>query len=213
MKPRLAARTLLLAVATWSGTLVAQQPARHLIYLHARIMEDSGRQAVSPEFGPYRFNAILDSLRGAGFTVLAEQRPPSANSVQWAERVTRQVDSLIARGVAPSAITVMGFSKGGWIAILASARIRNPDVNYVFMAACGPWTNDNDSLQVTGRILSLYETSDTLGGSCQPMLARRGAGPPPVERSLSLGLGHGTFFVPREAWLRPAVDWARGVGH
>ncbi len=205
-----ACRLLLPCVALLAGRLESQQPDRHVIYLHARIMEDSGRRAVSPEFGPYRYDAILDSLRGAGFVVLADQRPPNANSEQWAERVAGQVDSLIAHDVRPSAITVMGFSKGGWIAILASARIRDRDVNYVFMAACGPWTNDNDSLHVTGRILSLYETSDRLGGSCQAMLARRGAGPPPVELPLSLGLGHGTFFVPRQDWLRPAVAWVRG---
>ena len=31
--------------------------------------------AVSPEFGAYRYHAILDSLRAGGFLVLADVRP------------------------------------------------------------------------------------------------------------------------------------------
>ena len=33
---------------------------------------------------------------------------------------------------------MVGFSKGGWIAILASSRLHNPALSFVFMAACGP---------------------------------------------------------------------------
>jgi dienelactone hydrolase len=90
-----------------------------VIYLHARIVEDSGRRPTDPAFGTYEYDAILDSLRHAGFVVLSDQRPPRTDSF-LATHVARQVDSLRAQ-VSPRAITVMGFSKGGWIAILASS--------------------------------------------------------------------------------------------
>lgn len=192
-----------------TGPAAAQEGARYLIYLHARIIEDQGPQPTSAEFGLYDYDAILDSLRHVGFTVLSEQRPAKANSDSFAGHVVRQVDSLLRRGVAPSRITVVGFSKGGWIAILASARLANPALSYVFMGACGPWAFGPE-LHPTGRLLSLIETSDTLGVSCGPMFAHEGPGSVSREISLSLGLGHGTFFLPREAWLRPTIAWAQG---
>ena len=158
-------------------------------------------------FGVYEYDAILDSLRHAGLVVLSEQRPPKANSDSFAARVAHQVDSLIRLGVSPRAITVAGFSKGGWIAILASARLKNPELSYVFMGACGPWAFGPD-LHVSGRLLSLYETSDSLGVSCAPMFAHRSPGSSIEEIALSLGLGHGTFFQPRSAWLAPVIAWA-----
>ena len=41
------------------------------------------------------------------------------------------------------------------------------------MAACGPWAFDRQDLYVSGRLLSLYETSDSLGVSCAPLSDRR----------------------------------------
>lgn len=188
----------------------AQAGPRYIIYLHASIVEDSGRNAVNPEFGPYRYDDILQRLRQPGFVVLSDQRGPGAKSDSAAAHVAQQVDSLIRSGADPHAITVIGFSKGGWIAMLASSRLRNPAVSFVFMAGCGPWAFQRADLHVTGRILSLYETSDSMGVSCAPIFPRRGRGPEPKELALSLGLGHGTFFQPRPAWLVPALAWASG---
>ncbi len=119
------------------------------------------------------------------------------------------MDSLLGLGVPARNITVAGFSKGGWIAILAASRLDNPALSFVFMGACGPWAFGPD-LHVRGRMLSLYETSDSLGVSCAPMFAHRGPGSYVEEIALSLGLGHGTFFQPRSAWLAPTVAWATG---
>jgi hypothetical protein len=187
-----------------------QAPLRYVIYLHGRIVEDEGRRPTDPAFGVYEYDAILDSLRAAGFVVLSDQRPPRANSDSFAARVAQEVDSLIRLGVSPRAITVIGFSKGGWIAILASARLQNPAVSFVFMGACGPWAFERPDLHVAGRLLSLYETSDSLGVSCAPMFERSAPGSVTREIALSLGLGHGTFFQPRPAWLTPVVTWAQG---
>lgn len=195
------------------GALPAQGQAtpRYVIYLHAKIVEETGSLLpTDPTFGVYEYDAILDSLRRPGFVVLSDQRPPKADSDSFAARVAGEVDSLLRRGVSPRAITVVGFSKGGWIAILASSRLQNPAVSFVFMAACGPWSNDRPDLHVAGRLLSLYETSDSLGVSCAPMFVRRSPGSVTRELALSLGLGHGTFFQPRAAWLTPAIAWAEG---
>ena len=188
----------------------AQAAERFVIYLHGRIVEDKGRHPTDPAFGTYEYDGILNSLRHAGFVVLSDQRPPKTDSDFFATHVAQQVDSLLRLGVSPQAITVIGFSKGGWIAILASARLQNPAISFVFMGACGPWAFEPPDLHVSGRMLSLYETSDSLGVSCAPMFARRSPGSHIREIALRLGLGHGTFFQPRSAWLSPVVTWAQG---
>ncbi len=207
-------RTFLLtagSLALITGPGRAQSAPRYVIYLHGRIIEDSGsRRPTHPAFGRYELDGILEGFRQAGLTVLSEQRPVRTDSEQFAAHVAQQVDSLLRLGVLPRAITVVGFSKGGWIAILASARLQRPEVSFVFMGACGPWSNDPADLRVAGRLLSLYEASDSLGVSCAPLLARRGPGPEAREVRINLGLGHGTFFQPRAAWLDPAVAWAQG---
>lgn len=197
---------LLLAASRGQG----QAAPRYVIYLHGKIVEAAGRRPTDPAFGVYEYDAILDSLRHSGFVVLSDQRPSGTDSDSFATHVARQVDSLLRLGVAPQAITVIGFSKGGWIAILSSSRLHNPAISFVFMGACGPWAFHRPDLHVSGRLLSLYETSDSLGVSCAPLFARRSPGTQAREIALTLGLGHGTFFQPRSAWLAPAVAWADG---
>lgn len=201
---------LLFLLAFPSASGHGQTGQRYLIYLHGRIVEEQGRRPNDPSFGIYEYDAILDSLRGGGFTVLSDQRPPGIAVDSFATVLIRQVDSLLGLGVPPEDIIVIGFSRGGAIAILASSRLRNPAISFVFMGACGSWVFERPDIQVTGRLLSLYETSDSLGVSCAPMFARRGAGSRVREIPLSLGLGHGTFLQPRSAWLDPALAWARG---
>ncbi|HET8633160.1 MAG TPA: hypothetical protein VFL88_03375 [Gemmatimonadales bacterium] len=208
---RLMAHALLALLALTAGC--ASRPAappRYIIYSHGKIVETEGRRPTDPAYGVYEYDAILDTMRQAGFEVLSDQRGPNANSDSAASRIAHQVDSLLALGVAPQDITVIGFSKGGWIAILASSRLQNPQLNFVFMGACGPWSNDPADLHVSGRMLSLIETSDTLGVSCAPMFTRKSANSVSREVALSLGLGHGTFYQPRTAWLAPGLAWARG---
>ncbi|HEU4801411.1 MAG TPA: alpha/beta hydrolase [Gemmatimonadales bacterium] len=185
-----------------------QEPERYLFYLHARVVEEGGRRPADSLGGIYEYDAILDSLRAGGFTVLSDQRPPGLAIDTFVNQVTHQVDSLLALGVPPERITVVGFSRGSAIAMLASSRLRNPALGFVFIAACGPWAFELPELRVTGRILSLHETSDSLGESCAPLFARSGEGSRISEIPLSLGLGHGTFYQPRREWLEPVRAWA-----
>src|SRR3546814_20839809 len=80
----------------------------------------------------------------------------------------RQVESLIHRGVPPENIVVVGFSKGGDIAIHVSSFLRRPEVRFVLLAACWPRPGE-PQLRLTRRVLSFYEKSDSLAGSsCEP---------------------------------------------
>ncbi|HEU5050435.1 MAG TPA: alpha/beta hydrolase [Gemmatimonadales bacterium] len=201
---------LLLALGCALPQTQGQAPSKYIFYLHGRIIEEEGRRPTHPTYGTYEYDAILDSLRQPGFTVLSDQRPPGIGVDSFATQLIHQIDSLLGRGVSPEDIAVIGFSRGGAIAILASSRLQNPAISWVFIGACGSWAFDRPEIRVTGRILSLYETSDTLGVSCAPLFERSGAGSRVREIPVTLGLGHGTFFQPRAAWLAPARAWARG---
>lgn len=186
----------------------AQSPtAPVVIYLHGRIIEEQGPAAMSAEYGAYLYQAILDSLRAGGFQVLSEVRPQGTDVDQYAKRVADQVDSLLAAGVPARRIAVVGFSKGGGIAIRASARLHRADLTFVFMASCGEGEAPN--LAVAGRILSVYETSDSLGRSCASLFAKALNGTVSKEDRITTGLKHGAFYQPRREWLEPVRLWIR----
>jgi pimeloyl-ACP methyl ester carboxylesterase len=185
--------------------------ARYLFYLHGAIVEDEGPEAVHPVFGPYRYVAILDSLAAAGLTVLSEVRPAGTDGRAYARKITAEVDTLLAAGVPPSHITVAGFSKGGGIAISVSSLLANDRVNFVFMAACPRAMRDWPDLQLSGRILSIYEESDDFAGSCGDAFAASSLPFTHKEIEIALGGAHGAFYRPHAEWIRPVVEWAESA--
>jgi hypothetical protein len=195
------------------GAVLDQPPtapdpaARYLFYLHGRILEVQGREAISPEFGAYEYDAILKAFADRGFVVISELRGPETG-IGYGKRVALQVRGLIKAGVAADHITVAGFSKGGALAQSAAAELAEPSVNYVVMAGCFHPV-PAFTARMKGRMLSIYDAKDTLAGSCAEAFARA-SGVKSKEIVLTLGRGHGTFFAPLKDWLDPACDWATG---
>ncbi len=184
---------------------------RYVIYLHGRIIEDEGTRPVSPVFGVYEYEEILNSLGQAGLQVIAEVRPPDTDAEQYASKVVDQVNALLDAGVPAEHITVFGFSKGGSIAIFTSSLLQNEQVNFVLMAICGEWVFEWSNVDLSGRVLSIYETSDDLGGSCRP-LAEASSGVSDFEEiALSTGKQHGAFYAADPAWLEPVAEWILSV--
>ncbi len=183
--------------------------ARYVIYLHGRIIEDEGVRPTHPQFGVYEYEAILEELAGSGLEVISEVRPPSADAADHARRAALQVRELVAAGVPEDHITVMGFSKGGAIAILSSWDLQEPAVRFVWLAACGDWAFRMSALVPAGRVLSIHEASDELGVSCEPLF-RRSDLIEAEEVRIDTGERHGAFYRPIPEWIVPAVDWAQG---
>jgi hypothetical protein len=179
--------------------------ARYLIYLHGRILEVQGRQAKSPDFGPYEYDAILRALAAKGLVVISELRGPDTD-VSYAKKVAAQVRKLEAAGVPPKHITVAGFSKGGFLARATAAELAHPALNVVLMAACGRRVEADRAGTLKGRILSLYDETDEMAGSCASLFA---PGMETKEVKLTTGLRHGLFFRPRPDWIEPVAAWAR----
>jgi len=182
--------------------------ARWVVYLHGRIAEMQGRKAVHPEFGPFAFDAIVKALADRGFEVVAELRPETT-TFEYSSRVVRQIRQLEQAGVPASSITVVGFSKGGSLARRAAAELADPEVAYAILAGCPRKTENFEPwvAKMAGRMLSLYDQSDEMVGSCKPGFEKA----PAVKGSetvLSVGKRHGTFFEPRREWLDPVVAFA-----
>jgi len=197
-----------------SGSVFRDLPAvidpgsNYLFYLHGRIVEDKGLRPESPRFGIYEYEAILDSLAARGFIVISEPRERGTKPPEYARKVVTQIQTLLAKGVPPESISVVGFSKGGGIAIAASTFLQNDQVNFVLLAACGGWIfNSENPPNLSGRILSIRELSDNIVGSCQRAFDSSTAKPESHEIELDLGGGHGVFFRPIPEWLEPTVEW------
>ncbi len=184
--------------------------ARYLFYLHGAIIETQGVRPTHPRFGVYEYQEILEIFAGRGFVVISEARPAGTDGKVYAATVVDQVREILAAGVPPDHVTVVGFSKGGGIAIAASSMLANDDVNFVFMAACNPWLDSHPEIVARGRLLSLRESSDDLVGSCEGFFKRSPSPHDHVEIVLELGGGHGAFYRPRPEWVVPVVEWASG---
>jgi hypothetical protein len=184
--------------------------ARYLFYLHGRIIENEGVRPVHPQHGVYEYQQILETFSGKGFTVVSEARPRGTDVQQYAAKVTGQIRALIKAGVPPQHITVVGASKGGAIAVAASTQLKNRDLNFVLLAACG----DSDEYRrfppdLWGSVLSIYDSKDDWAGTCRKFFEQSRGLKRREELELKLGLGHGLLYRPLKEWVEPTADWAR----
>lgn len=140
-----------------------QKSETYLFYLHGAIVQEMGIHAVSEEFGAYEYLKILDTLSHYGYHVISEARPKGTDVVKYAEKVAKQIDTLLSRGVQPENIVVVGASQGAYIAVEAANLVKNPKVKYVIMALCNDYNLNyysKYSPKLCGNFLSIYEESD-----------------------------------------------------
>jgi len=188
---------------------------RHLIYLHGRIVqEQQSARPRHPQFGYYEFEKILGAFRDRGFVVSGEIRPKSASVSESADRVVAHVRRLLESGVSADHVTVVGASMGAGIALLASARLQNPDVHFCVLGAClsasvrGLLAEEGKG--PGGRLLSIREASDASTTPCTPWKNRLDSRSLLAAREIVLdtGLGHGFLYRPLPEWVNPVVGWA-----
>ena len=147
--------------------------------------------------GSYDFPAIKRDLADYGFEVIAWHRPQKTDPALHAKALVEQVSKLLDAGVEPNRITLLGFSRGGYISALASSGEIDDAINVILLAACGKWVKNSPDIRLHGNFLSIYETSDSVG-SCKKLA---GNSPELVsfeEISISTGLSHGAFYRPIE---------------
>ncbi len=189
------------------GSAVHADDKTYIIYLHGRIIEEQGTTPTHPEYGLYDFPAVVAALGSRGAEVIADVREPGADMYEHAGKTISKIEQLINHGVAPGNIVVVGFSKGGGIAINVSSFLGRKDLRYVILASCHPAYADLDHYRLTGKVLSIFESSDELAYSCREFAERE---PRPTsfdELEISTGKRHGAFYQPRREWIGPLLDW------
>jgi len=182
----------------------------YLFFLHNRFTEEMPLQAAHPEYGKSQYSEIIAAFNSAGFKVLSEKRPIGTDITVDAKKIIIQIDSLLQLGVPANHITVVGISKGGYIAQMTSTLLANPDVNFVFI---GSYRNQDltkmPDIDFCGNILNIYEKSDEFGVSA---IARKESSKLKVKRfkeiELNTGLKHGFLFRPLKEWIVPVTMWA-----
>lgn len=208
----------LLAVCTtvFAGSVNKDVPevidpnAKYLFYMHGIAIEQGGPQARA-----YDYSGILKELGNRGFVVIGEERSRVRIDI-YAEKVAGQVRKLLSAGVPAKNITVAGHSKGGMITMLVMAMLANPDMAYVNFAGCGKEGSgfegylqfaERRASMARGQLLSAYDRSDQIAGSCKPALDKMTKAAV-MERVLELGGGHELFSIPKAAWLDILQAWA-----
>jgi len=192
--------------------VLGQKPADtpYVFFLHNRFLEEHELNEEHPQFGRTEYVEILTALRKGGLTLISEQRKGNVNARDYAHLIVQQIDSLLALGVTPNKITVVGTSKGGYIAQFVSSIAQQPNVNYVFVACYQDSDLQNlPDVNYCGNILTIYEKSDPYGVSA---LARKNKARCPLKQfkeiELDTGMGHGFLFKPLDVWIKPTIQWA-----
>lgn len=189
------------------------EAAKYLFYLHGKIVEDQGIPAISPAYGEYEYQAILQKFVGYGFTVVSEQRPKNTDRMNYAKRVAGQVTALLDAGVSAQNITVVGASKGAGIAIFISDLLENEEINFVIMGTCHP--DDvkilkQNNVSLFGNVLTIRDSVDEFSGACGELFASTTELDGYNELVLHVGTGHGILYQPLDEWVLPVVQWAGG---
>ena len=203
---------LMLALGSTGGATTAAGPNRFIYYLHGRILEEQGLGATSEVFGHYDYEGILEQLGKTGHTVVSEIRAKNADVSTYAEKTAADIRKRLADGVPASHITVVGASKGAAITVWVSNLLRNREIKYVILAMCSDYMDDifaKNDVCVRGEVLSVYETSDKIAGSCKDLFSRCASELAAQEEvATSLGKGHGMVYKPYDEWVGPTLRWA-----
>ena len=194
-------------VAITFSSCNAQLPTRHIFYLHGRIIEQQGKNAVSEQFGKYELDSIIAALKVENGIVHAEIRNSNVDYKLYAEKVSKQIDKLIQSGIEAKNITVIGASKGAIIACNISSLNTNA-INYVFLAGNNDYQEMNNDWKFHGQVLCIYDSSDDIAGKNYDYWKNKENFTTKFEQiELKTNLGHGFIYKPLSVWMEPTKKW------
>lgn len=185
---------------------------RYIFFFHNKFVEENDLNVAHPEYGKAEYNEIIDSFKKDNFIVISEKRKKNTNAAKYAEKMVKQIKKLIKEGVSPNKITVIGTSKGGYIAQYVSTYLANPDVNFVFIGSfMDRDIEESPDINFCGNILTIYEKSDIYGVSA---IKRKETSKLKInhfkEIELHTNLKHGFLYKALDEWIAPSKKWANG---
>ncbi|CAL2078776.1 alpha/beta hydrolase [Tenacibaculum platacis] len=188
------------------------EQSKYLFFLHNRFLETHELNDIHPEYGRTQYKEILSKFQNAGFNVISEKRKGNVNARAYARLIVNKIDILMQSGIQAQNITVVGTSKGGYIAQYVSTLANNPNLNFVFVASFQESDIENiPEINYCGNILTIYEKSDPFGVSA---IKRKNSSTCNIQNfkeiRLNTGLRHGFLFQPLQEWIQPTIEWANG---
>jgi len=207
---------LFIASNSWAGALYTRFPEtinpdeKYVFYSHGLIVEGENLMPVDERWGVYDFIAVRKALSDPDYNLISYHRPDKTVPAEFAEKLANDVRKLMVQGVKPENITLLGFSRGGDISLLASAKLRIDKINTILLAVCGGFIKQHDEYQMFGNVSSIYETSD-FAGSCQFLKERNQQVQPFREISINTGKEHGAFYQPLSQWLDQVKEWIKST--
>lgn len=185
---------------------------RYIFFLHNRFLEEHELHELHPEFGRTEYKEIIAKFEESGLNVISEIRNGNVNAREYALGIVNQIDSLVSNGTESRSITIVGTSKGGYIAQYVSTLANNPELNFVFVASFMESDLENiPEINYCGNILTIYEITDPFGVSA---IERKDNSTCKIEHfkevELNTGMGHGFLFKPLNEWIEPTIKWANG---
>lgn len=152
--------------------------------------------------------ANVRAFEDNGFSVLT-MAPAGESDHGYVLRVRDEIRGLIARGIAPETITVIGSGVGSPLTAMVSSATGDRRVNYVLLGGCDANLARAPRFHLSGRVLGLRDADDGASPSCRPLW--RNAPKLTRQHDMVLHSGHGAalFDAPRDAWIRPVEQWGR----
>jgi len=179
---------------------------KYVFYSHGLIVEGENLMPVNERWGVYDFIAVRKALADPSYNLISYHRPDKTVPDEFAEKLATDVRKLLKAGVKAENITLLGFSRGGEITLLASDKLRLDKINTILLAVCGGFVKENVEYQAYGNVYSIYETSD-FSGSCQFLKNRNDNIHLFEETAISTGKEHGAFYQPLPEWIVPVKAW------
>lgn len=184
-----------------------QNENKYIYYLHGRIIEIQGKNAISEEYGKYEFDSIVNVFKDSNSIVIAEVRTENVDYLQYANKVSKEIDSLVKLGIKSKNITVIGASKGAIIASNISNINSNP-INYVFLAGNNNYQEEHNDWKFHGQVLCFYDDSDNIAGKNYDYWKNKPNYTTKFEQiKIDKKLGHGFLYKPYKEWVEPTKKW------
>ena len=184
---------------------------KYVFYSHGLIVEGKNPTPTHPRWGVYEFPKVKVALTSEHYNLIAYHRALDTKPRVFAKKLASDVNLLIKKGVKAENISLVGFSRGGEITILASSYINSTAVNVVLLAACSSFMKEHVEFTVVGNFYSIYETSDGVG-SCQFLVDKSDKVNTMQEIAISTGKEHGAFYRPIPEWIVPVKSWLESAG-
>jgi len=206
---------LVLSAPVYAGEVSTTMPDqitpgdKYVFYVHGGKYDKTNKIPNHAVFGKYNLEGIKQALQDPTYHLIAMPRPSKMKKIEASAQLASNVEQLILNGVNPKDISLVGFSSGAIIVILAASKLEKNQLNLVLLAGCAGVVMWDNNLKVWGHVLSLYDKEDDFVSSCAVLKSRGDGVTSFAETVLNSGKGHGVFFNPAPQWVDPVKNWIK----